>query len=81
MGGVLVVNTVFKRVTWEEQEFFETLAIQGELRDVILKGASQSEILKLASDSGMTTMEESGKSKVLQGETTIQELHRVLVST
>ncbi len=58
---------------------YETLGIKGELRDAILSGASQSEILKMASDSGMTTMEESGKEKVLQGITTVQELHRVLV--
>ncbi|MFK7778488.1 MAG: GspE/PulE family protein [Gimesia sp.] len=58
---------------------YETLGIQGELREAILKGTSQSEILKMASDLGMTTMEESGKAQVLQGVTTVQELHRVLV--
>lgn len=58
---------------------FETLGIRGELRDAILRGATQSEILKMASELGMTTMEESGKAKVLQGITTVQELHRVLV--
>tara|TARA_R110002111_G_scaffold259308_1_gene329282 strand:- start:85944 stop:87185 length:1242 start_codon:yes stop_codon:yes gene_type:complete len=58
---------------------YETLGIRGELREAILRGAPQSEILKMAADSGMTTMEESGKTKVLQGITTVQELHRVLV--
>ncbi|MFH1301588.1 MAG: GspE/PulE family protein [Planctomycetota bacterium] len=58
---------------------YETLGIRGELREAILRGASQSDILKMAADSGMTTMEESGKGKVLQGITTVQELHRVLV--
>lgn len=58
---------------------FETLGIRGELRESILKGASQSEILRLASELGMSTMEESGKAKVLEGVTTVQELHRVLV--
>ncbi|WP_417379377.1 GspE/PulE family protein [Gimesia sp.] len=58
---------------------FETLGIRGELRDAILRGMTQSEILKLASEQGMTTMEGSGKAKVLDGITTVQELHRVLV--
>jgi len=58
---------------------FETLGVRGELRDAILRGAAQSEILKLASELGMSTMEESGKAKVLEGITTVQELHRVLV--
>ncbi|MCA9007403.1 MAG: type II/IV secretion system protein, partial [Planctomycetaceae bacterium] len=58
---------------------FETLGIRGELREAILRGMTQSDILKLASENGMTTMEESGKAKVLEGITTIQELHRVLV--
>ncbi len=58
---------------------FETLGIQGELRDAILRGASQTDIQKMASDSGMTTMEDCGKAKILEGVTTAQELHRVLV--
>lgn len=58
---------------------FETLGVRGELREAILRGATQTEILRLASENGMTTMEESGKAKVLEGITTVQELHRVLV--
>ncbi|MCH9653869.1 MAG: GspE/PulE family protein [Planctomycetes bacterium] len=58
---------------------YETLGIQGDLREAILRGDSQAEILKMASGLGMTTMEESGKAKVLEGITTVQELHRVLV--
>ena len=58
---------------------FETLGVRGELRDAILRGASQLEILRMASELGMTTMEDSGKAKVLEGITTVQELHRVLV--
>ena len=58
---------------------FETLGVRGELREAILRGATQTELLKLASEKGMTTMEESGKAKVLEGITTVQELHRVLV--
>ncbi|PIQ77381.1 hypothetical protein COV82_04875 [Candidatus Peregrinibacteria bacterium CG11_big_fil_rev_8_21_14_0_20_46_8] len=60
----------------------EALWLEDAMREVILRGGSSAEIFKLARDpgegqSGMITMTEDALLKVLDGKTTIQEIHRV----
>ncbi len=56
----------------------EILLIDKELEDLIMKQASLIEIMDVALRKGFKTMFEDGKLKVLNGETTVEELKRVL---
>ena len=56
---------------------FEVLSMTNELAELILKNPVESLILKVAQKQGMLTMEQEGILKVLQGETTVQEITRV----
>ncbi|MBI3337173.1 MAG: type II/IV secretion system protein [Candidatus Staskawiczbacteria bacterium] len=56
---------------------FEVLSMTDELAELILKNPVESSILKIAQKQGMLTMEQEGILKVLNGETTIQEVRRV----
>jgi type IV pilus assembly protein PilB len=56
---------------------FEVLHMTEQLIDVILKNPVESVILKVAQEQGMLTMVQEGILKVLEGETTIDELMRV----
>ncbi len=56
----------------------EVLVADEVIKEAILKKTSASEIKKLAIERGMTTMLEDGFSKVLAGETTIEEIMRVI---
>ena len=47
------------------------------IKDLIVKRASSSEIMEKARRNGMTTMLEDGIEKVLNGITTLQEVTRV----
>ena len=58
---------------------FEILAIDPTIREAIIHNKSSNELQKLAVEHGMTTLEEAAKKKVLEGVTTIEEIHRVLV--
>ncbi len=58
---------------------FEILAVDPTLREAIIHNKSSKELQKLAVDQGMVTLEEAAKKKVLEGATTIEEIHRVLV--
>lgn len=58
---------------------FEVLAVDEVLRDAIIHNKSSKELQKVAVERGMTTLEEAAKKKVLDGVTTIEEIHRVLV--
>ncbi len=49
-----------------------------EIREAILRKASSSELRKIAIKNGMTTMLEDGFKKCLKGETTIEEILRVI---
>ena len=55
---------------------FEVLPITNELIDVILKNPVESLILKAAQKQGMLTMLQEGILKVLDGETTMEEITR-----
>ncbi|QDT38501.1 GspE/PulE family protein [Stratiformator vulcanicus] len=60
---------------------FEVLPIDEELRKSIRRGASQGDLRELAISKGMQTLEMSARKKVLAGETTTEEMLRVLMST
>ena len=56
---------------------FEVLSMTSELAELLLKNPVESLILKEAQKQGMLTMEQEGILKVLNGETTVQEVARV----
>jgi len=55
----------------------EILTIDFQVRDLILKEASQIKFIELARQKGMLTMREDGILKILAGITTLDEVHRV----
>lgn len=57
---------------------FEVLTINNQIRQVIASGASVEEVEKCAKKTGMTTLFEHGCMAVEQGQTTLEELVRVL---
>jgi type II secretory ATPase GspE/PulE/Tfp pilus assembly ATPase PilB-like protein len=59
---------------------FEIMGIDGEVRDAILKGKSHDEIVAVAHSKGMRTLEMAARKKVLDGITTVEEMHRVLTT-
>jgi len=59
---------------------FEIMGIRDEVRQAILDGRPQSELIQAARNIGMSTLEESAKKKVLDGVTTVEEVHRVLTT-
>jgi type IV pilus assembly protein PilB len=56
---------------------YEVMLIKDELKELILEGASTSEIKKSAIRLGMKTLRMSGVSKIAEGVTTIEEVLRV----
>lgn len=56
----------------------EVLVADNDIREAILRKASSSEIKNIAIQNGMTTMIEDGLSKARAGETTIEEVLRVV---
>ena len=59
---------------------FEVLPIDYALRDAILAGASSAELKQRALAGGMQTLEQSAIKKIRAGVTTLEEMHRVLMS-
>ncbi|MGH7198916.1 MAG: GspE/PulE family protein [Candidatus Omnitrophota bacterium] len=57
----------------------EALMLTNEVKNLILKGGSESEITELARRQGMKTLRENGIAKILQGVTTPEEVIRVTV--
>jgi type II secretory ATPase GspE/PulE/Tfp pilus assembly ATPase PilB-like protein len=57
---------------------FEILTMTDELRELIVKRASNAEINRVAVASGMTTMLEDGLEKVVAGLTTLEEVLRIV---
>jgi len=55
---------------------YEVLEITEEIKEVIIKNPTDTQILKIAQKQGMLTMEQEGIVKVLKGETTIEEIER-----
>lgn len=59
---------------------FEVMTVTSELRAAILNRKGPDEIRELAKASGMQTLEDSVRLKVIAGETSLSEFHRVLSS-
>ena len=57
---------------------FETIEMSEPIRSLIMKRANADEIEREARKHGMTTMLEDGVAKVLNGQTTVEELLRVM---
>jgi len=57
---------------------FEVLAVDDDIKNLIVKKASSEEIVAQAKQNGMTTMFLDGLNKVLTGSTTLSELLRVV---
>jgi type IV pilus assembly protein PilB len=55
----------------------EMLEVDFEMKDLILNDASTTKMIESARRKGMITMREDGMLKVLQGITTLEEVHRV----
>ena len=58
---------------------FEVLTIDDDVREAVISGKSAREIQKVAVANGMLSLEAAAKRKVLEGETTIEEIHRVMM--
>lgn len=56
----------------------EAIKMKENIRNLILKNASESEIQKAAEENGMTTMLEDGFNKAIEGVTTLKEVLRVI---
>ncbi|MEK9177026.1 MAG: ATPase, T2SS/T4P/T4SS family, partial [Patescibacteria group bacterium] len=56
----------------------EVLVVDAEIRDAILRKASAADLKTIAVKNGMRTMLEDGIAKALKGETTLQEVLRVI---
>lgn len=56
---------------------YEVMPVGGEIKEMILEGASGDEIKKTAIRSGMKTLRMSGLTKVMEGVTSIEEVMRV----
>ena len=57
---------------------YEMLVMSEELERLVAAGAPSAEIRRQARQEGMTTMVEDGLRKVLDGQTTIEELARMV---
>lgn len=74
-GCIACNNTGYKG----RQGVFEFLQVTNEMRDLIIKRASASEIKELAIKQGMHTLRQEGIDKILEGTTSVEEVLRVLV--
>jgi type II secretory ATPase GspE/PulE/Tfp pilus assembly ATPase PilB-like protein len=59
---------------------FELLTIDEQLREAIVRGASRTELRRLAEDEGMRPMQHDGWQKIEAGLTTVEEVLRVVQS-
>jgi len=56
---------------------YEVMPVTPEIRELILRGASSTELRDLATQQGMKTLRQAGLLKVLEGQTTAEEILRV----
>jgi general secretion pathway protein E/type IV pilus assembly protein PilB len=59
---------------------FEIMAINAALREALVKQQPQSVIKQIAAEHGTRSLEESARSRVLQGVTSLAEFHRVFTT-
>lgn len=57
---------------------FEILPFEPNIREAIISGASEEDLRKAAEKQGYLTMGDDGLEKVRKGETTLEEVHRVI---
>ncbi|GAB5444563.1 MAG: hypothetical protein Fues2KO_49120 [Fuerstiella sp.] len=57
---------------------FETMLVDAEIRRAINDGAASHQIYQLAQQSGMASLEDSARRKVLDKITSVNELHRII---
>ena len=57
---------------------FEVMEVTTELKELIFRETTKEAIYRLAIEQGMQPLEESGRRKVLHGETTVEEFFRVI---
>ena len=57
---------------------FEVMETSDELRELVFRETTKEAIQRLAVEQGMQTLAESGRQKVLRGETTVDEFFRVI---
>jgi type IV pilus assembly protein PilB len=58
---------------------YEVMPVSPEIRELILRGATATEIRDLAQQQGMKTLRQAGLLKVLEGQTTAEEILRVTI--
>ncbi len=59
---------------------FEIMPVDKDIRRAILREAPQSEIASIAKHAGMKTLQAAAREKVLAGATSLDEMHRVVLS-
>jgi len=59
---------------------FEIMPVDKDIRRAILREAPQSEIASIAKHAGMKTLQAAAREKVLAGVTSLDEMHRVVLS-
>lgn len=59
---------------------FEILNVDGDIREAVLHGKSHDQLMTMGRGKGMKTLEDMARRKVLQGQTSVEEMHRVLTS-
>jgi type IV pilus assembly protein PilB len=57
---------------------YEVFRVNAQVRRMIIDGVDADQIKKYAADSGMVTLRESGFRRVMQGETTLEEIMSVV---
>lgn len=58
---------------------FESLVVSTNIQHAIERGASSSEIQKIAEEEGMVTLASAGFNRVLSGETTVEEVRQKII--
>jgi len=71
-------NSCYESGYYGRKAFFEILSISDEIRNMIKNGSSDDEITNQAVKEGMKTLRKSGIEEVLEGKTTLEELHRLV---
>ena len=59
---------------------YEVMAMTDSLRESVLSGASSAELKRQAMTEGMRTLRQSGVEKILEGQTTVEEVMRVTMA-
>lgn len=59
---------------------YEVMAMTDSLRESVLSGASSAELKRQAMAEGMRTLRQSGVEKILEGQTTVEEVMRVTMA-